>query len=128
MEIQRTNYSPAFSAKFINNKEMREVIQFAKDNNCMRTLDGALNTLKNVDNKAVRILHGTTSEGRMYSTFMVGKRSVPNNVCDVKSPAEASFDGIMELSMLTKKFKSLFGVHEATNNLTVEKMIKEYTV
>lgn len=128
MQIQRTNYSPAFSAKFINNKEMREVIQLAKDNNCMRTLDSALNTLKGVDDKTIRVLHGKTSEGRMYSTFMVGKRSVPNDVYDVKSPAEASLDGILELSMLKKKYKSLMGVSTPQDNLTVEKMIKDYTV
>lgn len=128
MEIQRTNYSPAFSAKFVNNKEMREVIQFAKDNNCMRTLDCALNTLKNVDDKTIRVLHGTTSDGRMFSTFIAGKRSVFNFTSDAKTPAEASLDGIVELSMLKKKFKSLMGVSEVKDNLTVEKMIKDYTV
>lgn len=128
MQIQKTGYAPTFSAEFVNNKAFKDVVQYAKDNGCMRTLDAALNTIKKANNGKISILHGTTSDGLIYSTFTTGRRSVSNSILDAKSPAEASFDGILELSTLTKKFKSLLGVSKVEQNISPESLIKEYTV
>ena len=128
MELNKRCYSPAFSARFTNNRPFREVVKYAVDNNCLRTLDSALNTIKKADLGEITILHGETAKGSIYSTFAQGKRSVPNSVSDAKTPAEASFDGILELSMLSKKFRSLFGVKEASQNINSERIMKEYTI
>ena len=55
MFIQKTCYSPAFKADFVNNKEFREVVKYAQENNCMRTLDGALNNIKKANIKIIII-------------------------------------------------------------------------
>lgn len=128
MEIQKTCYTPTFSAKFVNNQQFREVVQYAQEKGCMRTLDSALNTIKKANKGNITILHGKTSEGTIFSSFTTGRRSVPNNIADASSPAEASFDGILELSMLTKKFRSLLGVSNIDQNINTNSIIKEYTV
>ena len=132
MFIQKTCYSPAFKADFVNNKEFREVVKYAQENNCMRTLDGALNNIKKANPGQIRICHGYTSDGKMYSTFMIQNertiRSVANSTADSESTAEASFDGILELGMLNRKFRSLFGVQKVEQNITPARIIKEYTV
>lgn len=128
MQIQKTCYAPTFNARFVNNQAFKEVVQYAQENDCMRTLDAALNLLKKANDKDITIFHGVRGDGKIYSTFTCRKRSVPNNVSDAKSPAEASFDGILELSMLTKKFKSLVGASKVEQNITPETLIKEYTV
>ncbi len=128
MEIQRINQSPAFSAKFQNNKAFQEVVQHAVNNNCLRTLDCALNTLKKADNCTITIAHGVDNNGVFYSTFLNGRRSVSNSIADAKTPAEASLDGILELSMLSRKFRSLIGTPQPKQNITKESIIKEYTV
>lgn len=129
MEIQRTiSYSPAFSAKFVNNKSFQNLVKYAQEKGCMRTLDSSLHSLSKVDNAVIRICDGTTPDGKIYSTFMSGRRSVPNDVFDAKTPSEATLDGIIELSMFGKKYKSLIGVSRATDSITPQSMIKDYTV
>lgn len=128
MEIQSTKNSLSFNAKFKNNKAFQEVVQYAVDNNCLRTLDGALNTLKKADECTITIAHGLDNKGIMYSTFIKGRQSVPNSVSDAKSPAEASLDGILELSWLARKFRTLVGTSQPKQNITKESMLKEYSV
>lgn len=127
MQIQRTNYSPAFSAKFIKNVDFIDVVKYAKETGCLRTLDAALNSIAKAEGKDIRIMHGKAN-GKIFSTFIAGKRSVSNFAGDAKTPAEATMDGILELSMLSKKFKSLMGVSSVKDDINVEKMIKDYTV
>ncbi len=127
MEIQRTNYTPSFSARFTNDKAFREVVQYAQDNGCLRTLDCALNTIKKANPGKISIIQGRTPDDKIYSTFTTGRRSVTNYAGDATCPAEATFDGILELSMLGKKFKSLLGVSKIEQDITAEKIIKEYT-
>lgn len=128
MEIQRNSYSPAFSARFTNNKAFKEVVEYAEKNNCLRTLDSALNTIKKANNGDITILHGQSPNGGFFSAFTTGRRSVSNEVSQAQSPAEASFDGILELSFLTKKFKSLMGVSKVKQDITPQRIINEYTV
>ncbi len=128
MEIQKRCYSPAFNARFKNNAGFRDVVQYAQEKGCMRTLDCALNTIKKANYGEISILHGKNPNGNMYSTFTTGKRSVPNNITEASCPAEATFDGILELSMLGKKFKSLLGVSKIEQNITPNSLMKEYTV
>jgi len=128
MEIQRSNYTPSFSARFANDKSFREVAQYAQEKGCLRTLDGALNVIKKANPGNISIIHGRTPEGKIYSTFTTGRRSVTNYAGEASCPAEATFNGILELSMLGKKFKSLLGVSKIEQDITAEKIIKEYTV
>lgn len=128
MEIQRNSYSPAFNARFTNDKAFREVVQYAQEKGCLRTLDSALNTIKKANPGKISIIQGQTPDGKIYSTFTTGRRSVSNMVSDAKTPAEASMDGILELSMLGKKFKSLLGVSKIEQDITPNSIIKEYTV
>lgn len=128
MKIQRTNYCPSFNAKFTNNEAFREVVQYAADNNCLRTLDSALNTLKKTDDCIITATHGVDSKGAMYSTFLKGRRSVSNSVSEATSPAHATFDGILELSWLGRKFRSLVGTSQPEQNITKESLVKEYSV
>lgn len=128
MEIQRINQSPTFSAKFKNNKAFQEVVQYAVDNNCLRTLDSALNTLKKADDCTIVVTHGVDNKGVIFSTFLKDRRSVSNSIAEAKSPAEASLDGILELSWLGRKFKSLVGTSQPKENITKESILKEYSV
>lgn len=128
MKIQSTNSCPTFNAKFKNNKAFQEVVQYAVDNNCLRTLDSALNTLKKADDCTIVVAHGLDNKGGIYSTFLKDRRSVSNSVAEAKSPAEASLDGILELSWLGRKFRSLVGTSQPKQNITKEGIINEYTV
>lgn len=128
MEIQRTNNCLSFNAKFKNNKAFQEVVQYAVDNNCLRTLDSALNNLRKADDCTITITHGLDNKGTIFSTFLNGRKSVSNPVAEAKSPAEASLDGILELSWLGRKFKSLVGTSQPQQNITKESILKEYTV
>ena len=128
MDIQRNNYSPAFNAKFVNNSAFQDVVKYAEQKGCLRTLDSALNTINKANDGKITILHGQTPDGKIFSTFTTGRRSVPNNVSEASCPAEASLDGILDLSMLTKKFKSLLGVSKIELDITPAKIMKEYTV
>lgn len=127
MEIQKINNNPSFNAKFKNNKSFQEVVQYAVDNNCLRTLDSALNNLKKSNDCTIIVSHGVNNKGVMYSTFMKDRRSISNPVSEATSPAQASFDGILELSWLGRKFKSLVGTSKPEQNISKEGIIKEYT-
>lgn len=128
MEIQKINHCPSFNAKFKNNKAFQEVVQYAADNNCLRTLDSALNTLGKTNKCTIIISHGVDNNGMIYSSFIKDRRSVSNSIAEAKSPAEASLDGIIELSWLRRKFKSLVGTSAPEENITKESILKEYSV
>lgn len=132
MEVQKTCYAPAFQAKFVDNKAFREVVQYANEKGCMRTLDSALNTLKKTNNGDITIFHGTSPDGKLFSNFRYTyrgfiSRSCVNPTLNCESAAEASMDGILELSMLSKKFYSLTGRNPECH-ITPEDIIKTYTV
>ena len=128
MEVQRVEYNPSFNAKFKNNKAFQDVVQYAAENNCLRSLDSALNSLKKSNDCTIIIAHGVDNKGAIYSTFLNGKRSVSNSTLEAISPAQASLDAILELSWLGKKFKSLVGTSKPEQNITKDGIIKEYTV
>lgn len=128
MKIQHNNSCPSFNAKFRNNRAFQEVVQCAVDKNCLKTLDSALNTLKKADDCTITIAHGYDNSGKIYSTFLKNRRSVSNQVSESTSPAEASLDGILELSWLGRKFKSLVGTSQPKQNITKDGIINEYTV
>lgn len=128
MEIRKTAATPAFTAKFVNNESFQNVVKFAKENNMLRTLDGALRNLETANRATIRIIDGKTPNGTIYSTFMTKKRSVANNIAEASCPAEASLDGIIELGMLGKKFRSLLGCKEVKHYISTDEIIKKYTV
>lgn len=132
MEIQRNTYAPAFGVKFNDNKAFREVVQYAQENNCTNTLACALQSLKYVKGNpakgnTISIAHGRTQDGRIYSTFIYGKRSVSAVIDDAKSATEATLNGLFELSMRGKKLKSLLGVSKIEDAITPENFVKEFT-
>ena len=125
MKISTNGSSPKFSAKFINNNALKQVVKFADDSNQLQRLDSALNILKNSNSGDILIIHGKLPSGSVYSSFTMNKRSVVNRTAE--TPAQASFQGILELSELGRKFRSLFGT-EAKISLTTDDIIKKYTV
>ena len=127
MQIQKACATPAFTAKFVNNKAFQEVLNYAKENNCLRTLDNALNNLATANRCSITIMHGKSPNGQIYSCCTAGKRSIPNCITYAKTPQEASFEGIVELSMLGKKFRSLVG-DKVKHFITTDDIVKKYTV
>lgn len=127
MNIQRNNYSPAFSANFARTKQFTEVVEWAEKNNCLRALDQALYNIKHANPGEITIFHGTTPDGKIFSNFRQGKRSFIANTSDAKTPAEASFDGIQELGFLGRAFRSLMGTSNVTCDVTAEKIMRNYT-
>ena len=102
MEITKTqSSSPAFGMlKFHNNKNFKEVVDYAVKNDKVVALDWALNKLLHVQgNHDVVIIHGTNPDtNQIYSSFSLGKRSVHNLVAGMNSPAEATFNAIFTLA------------------------------
>ena len=127
MEIQRTSNSPAFRANFIKNKAFVEAISCAKEQNCLRTVDSALNNIKKSNCGNIMANHGYTPDGKIYSNFICGRRSVVNYAEDAKTPAEATLNGIIELGALSKKYRSLMGTSNPEQKISVDSIIKEYT-
>ena len=123
MELSKKCNHPAFTAKFIPNKAFKEVVDYAAKNSQLRALDSALNTLKKANDGDILIIHGSKN-GKTFSNFTMGKRSVVN--IGTNSPAEATFNGIIDLASLGRKFRSLVG-GEVQEKITVNDIIKNYT-
>lgn len=123
MEISKNCNQPAFGMKFIDNSAMREVFKYAKDTKQLKTLDNALNSLLSANEGDVLLIHGRTPDGKVYSNLNLGHRCSQNS--GISSPEEASFNGIVELAELGRKFRSLVGGN-AKDSLTPEKMMQRY--
>lgn len=127
MDIQRNNYSPAFSANFAKTKQFADTVKWAKENNCLRGLDEALYRLSHANPGEITIFHGTTPDGKIFSNFRQGKRSFIAQTSDAQSPAEATYNGIQELSILGRAFRSLMGTSKVSCDVTAEKIMRDYT-
>ena len=125
MNISTNQNQTAFSAKFINNKAFQEVVQYAKKTNQLQELDTALNKLNNANTGDILLIHGTVPGG-VYSNFNLGGRHAVQNL-GAETPAKASFNGILELAELGRKFKKLFG-REVKSNIKTDDIIKKYSV
>ena len=124
MNISTNRNQPAFSAKFINNKAFQEVVKYAKDTKQLQELDTALNKINNSNAGDILLIHGTVPGG-VYSNFNMGKRAVQN--LGAETPEKASFNAIMELGELGRKFRKLVG-GEVKSNLKADDVIKKYSV
>ena len=124
MNIKNQENNLNFGAKFIDNKAFREVVKYAKDSNQLMELDTALNKLNNVNKGDILIIHGKIPEG-IYSNFNMGHRSVQN--LGAETPEKATFNAILELGKLGKKFKKLFG-EDAKLQLKEDDLISKYSV
>ncbi len=124
MNISTSQNQPAFSAKFINNKAFQEVVKYAKDTKQLQELDTALNKINNSNAGDILLIHGTVPGG-VYSNFNMGKRAVQN--LGAETPEKASFNAIMELGELGRKFRKLVG-GEVKSNLKADDVIKKYSV
>lgn len=126
MEIRELNnmQTPAFGARF-NKKGLTEVVNYAKETGQLQALDSALNKLLHANDGDILIIHGKTPDGEIYSNFTMGKKTVQNLTADSKTPAEASFKGILELGELGRKFRRLVG-GDVKENLKAEDIISRY--
>lgn len=122
-----TNNNLSFQAKFINTKSFQEVIEYAEKNKKLPELDSALNKIGHVYGNDILIIHGQVPNG-IYSSFRMGNRSVQNLSMHATTPQESSFNAIIELSELGKKFKKLLGSREIKTDLTPEQIINKYSV
>ena len=123
MEISKKCNHPAFTAKFIPNKAFKEVVDYAANTKQLRALDSALNNIKKANEGDILIMHGSNN-GHVFSNFTMGKRSVYNSTAE--TPAQASFNGILDLGTIGAKFKKLVG-GEVKENISVNDIIKNYT-
>ena len=123
MEISKKCNHPAFTAKFIPNKAFKEVVDYAANTKQLRALDSALNNLKKANEGDIFIMHGANN-GHVFSNFTMGKRAVYN--ATAQTPAEASFNGILDLGALGAKFRKLAGGN-VKENITANDIMKNYT-
>ena len=124
MNISTNQNQPAFSAKFVNNKAFQEVVKYAKESKQLQELDTALNKINNANSGDILLIHGTVPNG-VYSNFNMGKRSVQN--LGAETPEKASFNAILELGDLGRKFRRLIG-GAVKSNLKAEDLISKYGV
>ena len=124
MNISANQNGPAFSAKFVNNKAFQEVINYAKESKQLLELDTALNRINNANQGDILLIHGKT-EGGVYSNFYMNKRAVQN--LGAESPEKASFNGILELGELGRKFRRLVG-GDVKLNFREQDLVKKYSV
>lgn len=138
MDISINSNQPAFGAKFINNKAFQDVVTHAKNQKRLPELTQALNQLLIADKGDILIIHGKQEDALIpiYSSFMMYKgeikgylerRSVQNLAMDAKTPAEASFNALLDLASMGKKYRKLFG-GEPKYNIKAEDIIKKYTI
>lgn len=126
MEISNNRYSvQSFGAKF-EQKALKEVIDYASKTKQLRQLDSALNNILHANDGDILIIHGKTPDGRVYSNFTMGKRTVQNPANAAKTPEEASFNGILELGQLGVKFRRLVGGN-VKDNFSPEEIFTRYS-
>ncbi len=126
MEISQKNYSAqSFGAKF-EAKALKEVVDYAAETKQLRKLDTALNNILHANEGDILIIHGNTPDGRIFSNFTMGKRTIQNFSNGAKSPVEATFNGIVELGELGKKFRRLVGGN-VKDNTTASELISRYS-
>ncbi len=128
MNISANQNHPSFSAKFINNKAFQEVVKYAEETKQLQLLDDALNRLNNTKTGDILLIHGKTSNG-VYSNFSMGNMGNKKSILNLgaETPEKASFDGIIELGELGRKFRRLIG-GEFKSTLKSEDIIKKYSV
>ncbi len=124
MNISTNQNQTTFSAKFVNNKAFQEVVKYAKDNNRLQELDSALNKINNTAGSDILLIHGKVQNG-VYSNFNMGKRAVQN--LGAETPEKASFNAILELGELGRKFRKLLG-GDVKSTLKENELISKYTV
>ncbi len=125
MEISNRCSAQNFGAKF-ESKALKEVINYASQNKKLRELDSALNNILHANDGDILIIHGKTPDGRVYSNFTLGKRTVQNPVNGAKTPEEASFNGILELGKLDSLFRRLVGGN-VKENITPAEIYARYS-
>lgn len=128
MEIQKTCYAPSFSAKFASNKFVQEGILYASNNKCLRTLENSLHNLSKADDGIITTIAGKTKDGHMFCNMMCGKKTVSIPVDDAQSIGELVYNGMVEIGMLGKRFRTLFNVKEPKCNIDVKDIFKNYIV
>ena len=126
MNISINNNQPTFSAKFVNNAAFRDVITYAEKNGKMGILDGALNNLSHANKGDILLIHGQVPAG-IFSSFTMNNRSVQNLALGAKTAPETSFNAIIDLSTLGRKFRKLVG-GDVKTDYNADDIIKKYSV
>lgn len=124
MNVTNQQNQTAFSARFINNQAFRDVVSYAEKTKQLTQLDGALNRLNNANSGDILLIHGKIGD-KVYSNFNMGRHSLQN--LGAETPEKASFDAIIELGKLERKFRKLIG-GDVKSSLNGEDLIKKYSV
>lgn len=127
MEITNNYAKQAFGARF-ERKAFAEVVDYAAKTRQLNKLDSALNSLLHVNtNKGdILVVHGKNKDGQIFSSFTLGKKSVQNSAINCKTPAEASFKGIIKLGEFGHKYRRLFG-NAPKSDLKPEDIMTRYS-
>lgn len=126
MEISnRLGSQQAFGANFLNNKAFREVVAYASETSQLQKLETALNRLDNANKGEILLIHGLTPSNQVYSNFRFGTKTIMN--LGAETPAKASFDAIIELGELGRKFRRLVSGN-VKENIKPEDLIKKYAI
>ena len=133
MRISADNHNMSFDAKFINNNAFSDVVCYAVKNGKLKELDSALNTINNANPGDILIVHGKISAGTFSNfTYFVNKlstirRSVQNLTLGATSPEESSYNAIIDLATLGRKFRKLVGSN-VKENISPSSIFDKYTV
>ncbi len=127
MEISNRYNQPVFGMKLTKNACVDELLRYAKDSKQLGVIDGALNKLLSANEGDALIIAGKTSSGQIFSNITLGHRTVHFDAAGANSPAEATFNGILDLATFGKKFRSLVG-GDPKIRITEQQIINRYTV
>ena len=120
------HHNPSFGLKFYRNANFEEVINTC---NKLQELDQAFNKLLHLEGDGdIVIIHGINAEGKMFSSFALGRNSVRNSVEGCSSPIEATTKAIFELiDPRNSKLRTLLGGKRPKVNLTEDYIYDRYT-
>ncbi|MBQ8460648.1 hypothetical protein IJ541_11200 [bacterium] len=117
--------SPSFGLKFYRNKNLEEVVLSEKR---LQNLDQAFNKLLHIEGGDIVIIHGINKEGKIFSTFTLGRNSVQNNTAGYKTPIEATKRAILELiDPENSKLTKLLGGKKPKVSITENDIFSRYT-
>lgn len=122
MNINAQQNQTSFSARFIDNKAFREVVSYAEKTKQLDTLDNALNRLNNANSGDILLVHGKIGDN-VFSNFNMNKRSIQN--LGAETPEKASFDAIIALGELGRKFRRLIG-ENVKSTIRANDLIEKY--
>ena len=128
MEIRLNTARPSFGIKVYNNYAYHQVVGAAKKCQCVHDLDNALNNLLHIQGDNLLIVHGY-KEGKIFSTFVCGKRTVFNETQGCATPEDASLRGLLRfIDKDDSKLMRLLNSKVKRDTISTEFLTDRYTV